>query len=160
MLPDAVVGVAPALEPADRRRLVERSGAERFEAVFHGRPRGEAELARAAAAFGLPTLPERPPLPGMAPRAARNRQLATLLAEAGDLEIRVGGSEVEGSALLAAARHLERTGFDVAGLAREGNLAPLEWLAPSARRIVEAASRGEALPELESLRSLWQGPVA
>jgi hypothetical protein len=158
--PDAVVGVAPALEPLDRRRLVDHVGAERFDAIFHGRARAESELARAASAFGLPALPERPPLPGMAPRAARNRELATLLAEAGDLEIRVGDSEVEGSALLAAARHLERTSFDVAGLAREGNLAPLEWLAPAARRMIEAAARGEAQRALEPLRDLWRGPVA
>jgi len=158
--PAAVVGVTPELEPSDRRRLVERVAEERFGMVFHGRARGEAELARAASAFGLPVLPQRPPLAGLSPRAQRNRELATVLAECGDLQIRLGESEVEGAALLAAARHIERSSYDVAALAREGNLELLEWLSTGARRLVESEVRGETDPSIAALRGLWRGPVA
>ncbi len=75
------------------------------------------------------------------PRGARNRELAAALAEAGDLWLRLGRSEPEGEALLAAARHVDATSLDLAALAREGNLGIVDWLSPVARA---PADRGDA----------------
>jgi hypothetical protein len=150
-----VVGVAPELTPSDRRQLAERAGEERFEAIFHGDTPSEHEFARAATAAGLEPWLARPRV-DLPPRRARNRELATLLAEAGDLLVRLGGGEAEGIALLAAARHLEATPLDVAALAREGNLAVLSWLPASARELVEAHVAESRVERLDELRTLWR----
>lgn len=146
--PLAVVGVAPELTPLDRRKLVERLGEDHFEAVHHslteegaGR-RLERAFAGAVERAGLPAFVERP-LSELPPRLARNRALATLLAECGELWLRVGRSESEGAALLAAARHLESAavaGLDLAALSREGNLAHLGFLSPLALSVIDAAA--------------------
>ncbi|MEO7795452.1 MAG: hypothetical protein ABIV06_11835, partial [Thermoanaerobaculia bacterium] len=146
--PLAVVGVAPELTPLDRRKLVERLGEVHFEAVHHslteegaGR-RLERDFSAAVARAGLPPFVERP-LAELPPRLARNRTLATLLAECGELWLRVGRSEAEGAALLAAARHLESAavaGLDLAALSREGNLAHLGFLSPLALSVIDSAA--------------------
>ncbi len=146
--PLAVIGVAPELSPVDRRRLVERLGEEHFEAVHHsftaegaGR-RLERAFAGAVSGAGMPAFVERP-LAELPPRLARNRALATLLAECGELWLRVGRSEAEGAALLAAARHLESAavaGLDLAALSREGNLAHLGFLSPLALSVIDRAA--------------------
>ncbi len=148
--PLAVVGVAPELSPLDRRKLVERLGEEQFEAVHHsmteegaGR-RLERSFAAAVASAGLPAFVERPPAE-LPPRLGRNRALATILAECGELWLRVGRSEAEGAALLAAARHLESAavaGLDLAALSREGNLAHLGFLSPLALSLIDSAAGG------------------
>jgi len=155
----AVVGVAPELTPPDRRQLAERAGEERFEAIFHGDVPSEHEFARAATAAGLEPWLARPRV-DLPPRRARNRELATLLAEAGDLLVRLGSGEAEGSALLAASRHLEATPLDVAALAREGNLAVLSWLPAPAREIVEAHVEQGQVERLEQLRERWRSGEA
>lgn len=146
--PLAVVGVAPELSPLDRRKLVERLGEDRFEAVHHSpgeegaRRRLERAFAGAVARAGLPAFLERPAAE-LPPRLARNRALATLLAECGELWLRVGRSESEGAALLAAARHLESSavaGLDLAALSREGNLAHLGFLSPLALAVIDGAA--------------------
>lgn len=148
--PLAVVGVAPELTPIDRRKLVERLGEEQFEAVHHslgeegaGR-RLERAFAAAVARAGLPAFVERPPAE-LPPRLGRNRALATILAECGELWLRVGRSEAEGAALLAAARHVESAavaGLDLAALSREGNLAHLGFLSPLALSLIDSAAGG------------------
>lgn len=155
----AVVGLAPELTPPDRRQLAERAGDERFEAIFHGEAPSEQEFARAASAAGLEPWLARPHI-DLAPRRARNREIATLLAEAGDLLVRLGSGEAEGAALLAAARHLEATPLDVAALAREGNLAVLSWLSTAARELVEAQVAQGRVERLEELRAAWRGVEA
>ncbi len=157
--PLAVVGVAPALSPLDRRKLVDRLGEEHFEAVHHSAVtegadrRLERRFAAAVALAGLPAFLERPPAQ-LPPRLARNRALATLLAECGELWLRVGRSEAEGSALLAAARHFESAavaGLDLAALSREGNLAHLGFLSPLALSVIaSAAGHAQLLAELRS----------
>lgn len=154
--PLAVVGVAPELTPVDRRRLVDHLGEDRFEAVHHslteegsGR-RLERAFASAVASAGLPAFAERPSTE-LPPRLARNRALATLLAECGELWLRVGRSEAEGMALLAAARHLESAavaGLDLAALSREGNLAHLGFLSPLALSVIDSAAGPTARPLL------------
>ena len=146
--PLAVIGVAPELSPVDRRRLVDRLGEDHFEAVHHstteegaGR-RLERAFAGAVSRAGMPAFVERP-LAELPPRLARNRALATLLAECGELWLRVGRSEAEGAALLAAARHLESAavaGLDLAALSREGNLAHLGFLSPLALAVIDSAA--------------------
>lgn len=157
--PLAVLGVSPELVPADRRRLVAALGDPSFEAVHHRRPRGqdlEREFARAVARLGLSPHFERPRVL-LPPRAARNRELATVLAEAGELWLALGRSEAEGEALLAAARHVEGATHDVAALAREHQLAHLKFLSALARRAVDevALAGGSAL--LAELRAAWIG---
>lgn len=160
--PLAVVGVALELAPLDRRRLVEKLGEEHFEAIHHapsdsasGR-RLERAFAAAVARAGLTPFVERPQTP-LPPRLARNRALATLLAECGELWLRVGRSEADAAALLAAARHFESAavaGLDLAALSREGNLAHLGFLSPLALAVVDSAA-GHATPPplLAELRS-------
>ena len=80
-----------------------------------------------------------------------------MLAEAGDLAIRVDRAEAEGSALLAAARHLEASPLDVAALAREGNLAVLSWMAAPARALIESHVATGHVERLERLRAEWRG---
>jgi hypothetical protein len=162
--PSAVLGVAPELTPLDRRRLVERLGEEQFEAIHHtqveegaGR-RLERAFAGAVARAGLPAFVQRPPAE-LPPRLARNRVLATVLAECGELWLRVGRSEAEGSALLAAARHFESAavaGLDLAALSREGNLAHLGFLSPLALQVIASVAGQSGLlaspPLLAELR--------
>lgn len=154
-----VVGLAPELTPPDRRRLAERAGEDRFEAIFHAEAPSERDFARAAAAAGLEPWLARPEV-DLAPRRARNRELATLLAEAGDLAIRLGHGEAEGAALLAAARHLEATPLDVAALAREENLAVLSWMPESARAMVAAQVAEGRVARLDEWRAEWRGGAA
>lgn len=160
--PLALVGVAPELSPLDRRRLVEKVGEEHFEAIHHANlesgssRRLERAFAAAVAGAGLNPFVERPQV-SLPPRIARNRALATLLAECGERWLSVGRSEAEGAALLAAGRHLESaaaTGLDVAALAREGNLAHLGFLSPLTRQVVEGAAGHPAVsPLLAELRA-------
>lgn len=167
--PLAVVGVAPELSPLDRRKLVERLGEEQFEAVHHAcgeetsRRQLERAFAVAVARAGLPAFAERPAAE-LPPRLSRNRILATQLAECGELWLRVGRSESEGAALLAAARHLESSavaGLDLAALSREGNLAHLGFLSPLALSVIDravATPSGAARPTLlAALRAEYLG---
>jgi len=155
-----LLAVAPELTPHDRRGLVGLLGDERFEPVFHGRAPEERQVALAAAGAGLAALPPRPAVDSLPPRAARNRELAARLAEAGELWLGLGRAEAEGSARLAAARHLEATHLDVAALAREGNLVLLDFLAPIARRVVEEDLERVPGGLLVELRALWGGKLA
>jgi hypothetical protein len=154
----AAVGVALALAPAERRRLAERTGEARWSAIFHGAAPSERGFARAAAAAGVAPLPPRPEV-GLPPRAARNRSLATALAEAGELWLRLGRGEAEGEALLAGARRLASAPLDFAALGREGNLAVVDWLAPRARRLIEEELSG-ARGERAALGAEWSGEAS
>ncbi|HLF56861.1 MAG TPA: hypothetical protein VI942_08450 [Thermoanaerobaculia bacterium] len=157
--PAAVLGVTPELSPLDRRRLVGALGDAAFEAVFHGAALEESELARRAAARRIGVLPERPLVMSLPPRVSRNREVATQLAECGELWLRLGRSESEGVGLLAAARRVEQISLDISALAREGNLAVLDFLSPAGKRVVEEASEGD--PGLVAeLRSAWLGGSA
>jgi hypothetical protein len=154
--PEVILGVEPELGPADRRRLVEHLGEERFDAVFHGSAIREAQFAAAVAARGISPLPPLPDLPDLPARAARDRRLAGALEEAGELWLRLGRSEAIGESLLAASRHLAAEPRDVTALAREGNIGLLSWLSPTARELItDESSGGSAL--LRELRGAWSG---
>jgi len=160
LAPAAVVGVPAELSPFDRRRIVEALGERSFDAVFHGHPPSEGDLARRVAALGLRTLPPRPPIATLPPRAARNRELAGALWEAAELALRLEGAEAESAALFAAARRLESTPLDVAALGREGNLTVVDWLTPPARAVVEPLIAGGPSERLAELRRRWRGEGA
>jgi hypothetical protein len=149
------IGVAIPLEPVERRRLADLAGEERWDAIFHGEPVRESVFAKAAAAAGLETLPARPEI-SMPPRAARNRELATALAEAGELWLRLGRSEAEGEAILAASRRIPGEALDFAALAREKNLAVVDWLSPVARTLIEERLTGRS-GESATLMREWTG---
>ncbi|MEO8277661.1 MAG: hypothetical protein ABI639_15720 [Thermoanaerobaculia bacterium] len=154
--PAAVVGIVPDLSPVDRRRLVDRLGEKHFEAVHHGAPEVPANraleraFAIAVAGAGLSPFVERPAVT-LPPRLLRNRALATRLTECGELWIRLGRSEADGTALLAAARHFESAavaGLDLAALSREGNLAHLGFLSPLALQVVDGSVGHAGAPPL------------
>jgi hypothetical protein len=64
---------------------------------------------------------------------------------AAELWLRLARPVGQGQALYAAARQADRTTFDLAALAREGNLGVLGWLDPLARSLVkEVASTGRS----------------
>lgn len=170
-----VQGVAPDLPAAQRRELYERtrSPGERpepegsqdeegedddlFQALFHGPGADPRAFARAAHRHGLrPFLPRplpRPPLTG-----ALEREVAGLLALAGELAFRLGHAG-RGQAHLRAARWIDRTSYDLRALAREGNLPVLHWLDDESRKIVEEwAETGESAT-VEELVGAYVAPV-
>jgi hypothetical protein len=153
--PAAVAGIAPDLSPGDRRRIADALDETLYEEVFHSHAPSERRFARRAEERGLSVFPARPGAPGAPPRLVRNRELAATLAEAGELWLRLGRSEPEGQALLAAARHLEATPLDLAAVVREGNLGVVSWLSATARAMLdERASTGRS-GALEALRAAW-----
>lgn len=155
--PRAVVGIAAELSPVDQRRLVDRLGESSFDDVFHGSVPAEQEVARLVAAMGLSSLAAPPEVPGLSPRAGRNRELACALVEAAELGLRLGGAESECAGYFAAARHLESTSLDVAAIAREGNLALLDWLTGAAHEFVSELLTAGSSTRLQHLRARWIG---
>jgi hypothetical protein len=164
----AVQALALDLEPAERRRLVEQCGEAAFEPLFHGpQPdaRTERDFARVAHRHGLaPFLPRPVPAPpaaggaaGFRSAGAVNRRLAAHLALAGELWVRLGRPAGPGQSLYAAARQADRTAYDLAALAREGNLAPLAWLDAAGRRMVEEGAAGETPALLADLLAEYVG---
>ncbi len=153
----SVFGITVDLTPTDRRRLAEVAGDDRWQGIFHADPPAERDFARAAAAVGLRPFAVRPSCT-LPPRLGRNRELATLLASTGELWLRLGRSEADGQALLAAARHVEATPLDVAALAREKNLAVIGWLSPRARALVEERVATGSCALLETLEREWTAP--
>jgi len=136
--------LTPRLDPADRRRLLEWGGEDVFEALFHREPAEPAERAFARVAHRHALAPFLPrPLPAATALRTANLRLAGALALAAELWLRLGRPAGQGQALYAAARQADRTPYDLAGLAREGNLAVLAWLDPLARGLVkEQAATG------------------
>ena len=148
------------LTPADRRRLAERGGGAAYHALFHRPPPDARAFARAAAARGLaPILPRPLPRPPLATVAGcSNRRLAGLLAVAGELWLRLGRPETQGQAFFRAARWTDDAPYDVASLAREGNLAVVEAVDEASRAVIKAAlvtRPGEAVPPIDDLLSAY-----
>lgn len=129
-------GVVPDLSPADKRHLMERSGDDLFDALFHRDPPKLRDLARIAASHGLAPFLVRP-LPRRPMLGIGNRRLAGRIALAAELEDRLGRSPERVQSLYRSAREADRTPYDLEALAREGNLGVLDWLSPEAREIVD-----------------------
>ncbi len=134
---DAVVPMRLELEPLERRRLVEIAGDSAFEAVFHGTPPSEREVAEAVAACGVNVLPTRP-LPRPPLRGRGNRKLAGELLEAAELALRLEEPALVPAALFTAGRWVDATSYDVVGLVRDGVDRAVPELQPAAvREILE-----------------------
>lgn len=136
--------VVPELAPAERRRLYEAVAAGRdesvFDALFHGPAPDPRAFARTARRHGLGVFLPRP-LPRAPLTGAAEREASGLLALAGEICLRLG--EVgHGQAFLRAARWIDRTGYDLRALAREGNLPVLHWLEGESREVVEEWAAG------------------
>jgi hypothetical protein len=153
--PAATLGVAPELQPLDRRRIADALDETLYEEVFHSEAPSERRFARRAAERGLQVFAGRPASTGAPPRLRRNRELAAALAETGELWLKLGRAEPEGQSLLAAARHLEGTPLDFAALAREGNLGVVSWLSATARALIEERVASGRSATLEALRAAW-----
>jgi len=122
------------LEPADKRRLVERAGEGAFDALFHGERPSERLFSRLAAARGFgPFLPRPLPLAGA---KRENQRLGEQLATAGELWLRVGRSESGGQDLYRSARWVDRETHDLPALCREGNLGVFPWLDPLSSQVI------------------------
>ncbi len=153
------------LGPADRRRLVVWCGEAAFEPLFHRPPPAAAAaraFARTAARHGLAPFLARPAViaAGSAtfnPAAAANRRLAGELALAAELSARLDGPAGRTQALFAAARQADRTAYDLAALAREGNLPALTWLDAAGRRMVEESVAGAPPALLAELLAEYVG---
>lgn len=148
-----VQAVALTLSPGDRRRLAERWGKEHeeetFEALFHKEPPSERDFAQMAYRHGLePFLPR--PLPRPPVLGAGNRHIGGALALAGELWLRLGRTVEQGQSFYRAARWVDKTHYDVAALAREGNLAVLPFDALS-REIVARFVEDDASDLLDGL---------
>jgi hypothetical protein len=153
-----VQALAPALTPADRRRLAERGDEEdaAFDALFHREPRPEREFARAAHRHGLaPFLPR--PLPRPPVLGAGNRRIGGALALAAEIWLRLGHPVETGQALYRDARWADRATYDLESVAREGNLGVLP-LDPVSREIVAECAEGGESERLARLLAEYLAP--
>lgn len=146
--------LSPTLTAQDRRQLAKRLEVEEegaYGRLFHGDPPSERDFAREAASCGLGVWMPRPDVPESG-RAGRNLRLSQTLALAGEMWLALGRSEARGQVLFQAARWAEDTSIDAVALAREGNLAILEWLRSPAREILQECAEGGASATFAALR--------
>ncbi len=152
-----VQATAVELDPELRSRLARERGDEVFDALFHGPPPSERDFSRCAHAHGLRVFMPRPET-GSSPRRIRNRQLASRLALAGELWLRLDRSVASGQALFRAARGAESTRHDLAALVREDNVTVMNWLSTlSAELIVEVVTRDRSTLLEELLEEYLEG---
>ncbi len=142
--------LALELSPAASRRLAQGRGEQVFKALFHRAPSNARDFARVAAGFGLgvflPRPLPRPPLGG-----AGNRELAAALLLAAELWLALERPVGQGLALSRAGRWVDGAAYDVAALAREGNLAVVPELEALSRTVIEdrvEAGRAALVDEL------------
>lgn len=122
----SVQPMALELEAKERRALAEGRPDHTFDALFHGTHPSEHSFGRVASEHGLSPFLERPRT-GVSPRQINNRRLASYLALAGEMCLRMEKVS-QGQGLLRAARGAESTSHDLSALAREGNLRVMDWL--------------------------------
>lgn len=134
--------VVPELTPVERRTLAERWGDEVFEELFHGPRPDERAFSQAAARYGLAPFLARPPRVAASARVRNNARLAERLALAGELWLRLGRPDPQGQAFFRAARWADETGYDVAALAREGNLAVVEAVDGQSAEVIRTVVAG------------------
>jgi hypothetical protein len=123
------------LEPAEKRRLAELRGDSSFDALFHGESPSENAFARLAADHGFESFM---PWPGglKGDLLERNRSIAAHLSLVGELWLRTERRESTAQEFFTAARWVDQTSYDVAGLSREGNLEVPGRFEPATRELV------------------------
>lgn len=129
--------------------------AELFRRLFHGGLPDPRPLVRTARVHGLaPFLPRplpRPPLTG-----ATDREVAGLLALAGEIHLRLARL-TPSQACFRAARWIDRSSYDLRALAREGNLHVLPWMDPMCRSIIDEWSEAGGSATVEALLAEYSG---
>lgn len=151
-----VHAVEPSLTPGERRQLAEAQGEAAFDRLFHGPAPDLRSFARSAHRVGLAVFLPRPlPRPPLA--GAGNREVAAVVALAGELGERLGRSPMAVQALLRAARWLDRSHHDVRALAREGHLGLLEHLDTGSREIVSEWAAAGRSTHLEAALAEYLG---
>lgn len=138
------------LSSSQRRLLAEGRDEATYRALFHRRPPAERSFSVVAARHGLEAFFERP-LPRAPLAGASNRAAAGVLLLAAELCLRLDRPVGRGLAFSRAARWVDAAPYDVAGLAREGNLSVVEEIDQASRELLErwAARRGDG--ELDDL---------
>lgn len=142
--------LVPALTPMGRRRLAEGRSEEVFHALFHRAAPPSRELARVAARHGLAPFLLRP-LPRPPLLGAGNRRLAGALILAAEIWLSLDRPVGQGLALARAGRWVDESSYDVAALAREGNLGVVGQIDPLSRGVIERWVEGGGFPLLDEL---------
>lgn len=136
--------LALGLSPESRRRLAEGRRDEVFRALFHGEPPSERAFARVAWSFGLAPRLSRP-IPRWPLVGAGNRQIAGSMMLTAELWLALDRPVNQGLALWRAARWVDASGYDVAALARDGNLTVVPELDGTSRELIaELIERGRS----------------
>lgn len=141
-----------SLSAAGKRRLAEGRGDEVFHALFHRGPRSEREFAAAAHRHGLAVFLPRP-LPRPPFTGGGNRRLAADLLLMAELWLALGHPLGRGLALLRTARWIDASAYDVAALAREGNLAVVPEVDAESRQLIEEWAASGRLAPLATLHA-------
>lgn len=149
--------VAISLDPNAARRLAEGHSEEVFHALFHREARSLREVARLVHAAGMSPWIPRPPAPGT-PARAGNRALAGELAFAAELALELGRPVGWGLGLLRAARWIDAAPYDVAALAREGNLGVVPEVDSASRALATEWAASGRLAVLAELKEEYLGP--
>ena len=150
--------VSVTLTPVQRRRLAEGRDESVFDALFHRSGDGftERDFASYAAEHGLQVFIDRPPV-GHVAKTLSNRELASKLALAGEIWLRLDRSMAAGQALFRAARGADTTPFDLRALVQEDNLKVIDWLNGHGRQIIEEWVRSGASSMIEELFTEYCG---
>ena len=123
--------------------------AELFRRLFHADLPDPQPLARAARAHGLAPFLARP-LPRPPLTGAANREVAGLLALAGEIHVRLGRLG-PGQSCFRTARWIDQSTHDLRALAREGNLHVLPWLDDEDRTVIEEWAETDRSTQVEAL---------
>ena len=138
------------MTPQMRRHLAEDRDGDAFDALFHGEQPSERTFAIWARGFGLdPFVPRL--VVGRSPMQIRNRRIASDLALAGELWLRLQRKVATGHALFRAARGAEHTRHDLTALVREENLSQMNWLDAHSIGVVEEIVRTGGASLLQEL---------
>ncbi len=148
--------LAVDIPPALAQQLASGRSARVFDALFRGRPPAERPFAAIAAAHGLSVWPPRPDT-GATPRIRNNRRLATTLALAAELWLRLDRPQAAGQALYRAARGVETSDLDLVAVIREGNVRVLDYVDARAADLLEEIADGDDSKLLRELRAAYVG---
>ncbi len=134
-----VIPVIPQIDPGSARAITERYGEHLFAALFHSGVPDQRPVLRAIARAGMDFLP---PRPGVRSDRSLELRIAAELATIAELMLLLDESPATAQESFRAAAWFEGTHFDVAAMAREGNLALVPGLGDALRQAVEDLTEG------------------